>query len=243
MQWCRKSFTLIELLVVIAIIAILAAMLLPALSKAREKARTVTCQSNLKQLGTGVALYVDGNDGWLFVGANSTGNWVNFFRLNGESYGIKYDRTNQNQIFRCPSESAKIGTNSGEAANGHYGVNAFVFGKNGGADYMKKIHRADTYRAPTDTITIMDTWQPNASTFIAQYPHFIGWRHGGNGSAPLGTRVKQSSANFLFLDGHVAPLRNESFCTDATWQSYGGQPLRIVNNVDIVEYPGVVITW
>ena len=61
----RLAFTLVELLVVIGIIALLMSILLPTLSKARESAKKVQCQSNLKQIATAIIMYADANKGCL----------------------------------------------------------------------------------------------------------------------------------------------------------------------------------
>ena len=110
------SFTLIELLVVIAVIALLASLLLPALTQAREMGRRIKCISNLKQLCLTAHLYAEDNGGWMCA-PNDVNNsypnrgWVE--RLIGHGY-INTPEVGKPSILVCPSFAPKVYKDTGQ---------------------------------------------------------------------------------------------------------------------------------
>ena len=180
----NKGFTLIELLVVIAIIGILAGILLPVLSRARESARSTQCASNVKQIGMGLIMYANENSEAF---PSSTADAMLSLNLLFPNY------ISDQRVFKCPSDTfVTATTNAGIAAATKFTKNQCSYGY----DYTHT-------QADDADVAILADRPRNAAgatlpTAITNSPN-----HGGTvGTVAVGDTAGRGQ-NVLYLDGHV----------------------------------------
>lgn len=200
----NNKFTLIELLVVIAIIAILASMLLPTLSNARNTAKRIACTSNLKQIGVAQMMYAGTYDGGFTpCYYNMSPNW-GFAKILQESGLLKSD----SDVFLCPAETSREWSTTQQQWVNHYGINSNASGpikwtsaRGFYRDFAIYGHQQMLHKIPKPSMLILmcDTasgtgfwWEASGAKFVEKtYPNT---RHGDS---------KGKARNYLFCDGHV----------------------------------------
>jgi prepilin-type processing-associated H-X9-DG protein/prepilin-type N-terminal cleavage/methylation domain-containing protein len=214
----KKSFTLIELLVVIAIIAILASILMPALSQARERGRLSTCTNNLKGLGTALANYADDFDDFIipshphFNMDNGSPCWPQMLvmkkYLSSKNFAFPVTRYLEATeypagVFLCPSISGLMAGTGVQANPAHTGAST-----NYGLGYFIGRYSAKNYKQESDPLKINNLthhskvmylgekeWGPRDAYSVSMYA--------GSSYVLNGMQRHNGKANFLFFDFHV----------------------------------------
>ncbi len=204
----RKGFTLIELLVVIAIIAILAAILFPVFAKARDKARQASCQSNMKQIGTSMMMYLQDYDE--MYPPNYRVDVPNVYASAPYAYDLALGKSDSAldpyiknwQIWICPSAN-KVEDSWGK--RGSYGFNMYL---GGGSGYWCVGASSGSIQKSAETVLFGE------GSWVLGPPSNTGYQ-AGNLTAQWDSKDASgkwlnvdwdrhsNGANFVFCDGHV----------------------------------------
>jgi prepilin-type N-terminal cleavage/methylation domain-containing protein/prepilin-type processing-associated H-X9-DG protein len=196
----KSAFTLIELLVVIAIIAVLASIALPVFNKVMERSKATNCANNLRQLGIGLAAYLNDNDDQMFpLTATGGGELVTWPVTMQSKYVSNW------KVFRSPFDkvtSLRPDIQQPPNVPVSYGVNVNCFGVN-----------AAKFVAPSQLIVMAPAMTPSKDLIFTgtsdTNPSLM--MPAGGGNAKLGTHSGRSQINALYADTHVASLPYRQF--------------------------------